>query len=199
MNKGLIKTNELSKLKAKNKWEEINSTQKYKCCRCNKLLSLDNFREIEKNKYNYKKYNSFCNLCDAKRTAVYKNKKIQTIDGKVSFLFNNISRRTRDKKLELDFDKEYLIELYNKQNGKCYYSNEFMHLGNHESVKNLYNINFHNISVDRIDSSLGYIKENVVLCCWGINNMKQQLTKEQLVFWAEKLFLNKDKILNYGT
>ena len=104
--------------------------------------------------------------------AVYKNKKIQTIDGKAGFLFNNISRRSRDKGREIEFDREYIKELYNKQNGRCFYTDEPMSLGYHRDKKDLYSLNFHNISVDRIDSKKGYTKENTVLCCWGCNALK---------------------------
>jgi hypothetical protein len=187
MNKGLLKTIQINIDKANAKWNLINLKNEKECCRCKETKSLSNFREIEKNKYVYKKYNSFCNLCDAQRTAIYKNNKIQTIEGKVDFLFSNIKRRVREKNHELDFDKKYLIDLYFKQEGKCYYTGESMNLGNHDKIKNLYNLNFHNISVDRIDSTKGYTKGNTVLCCWGINNMKQQLTVEQLLFWAKKL------------
>lgn len=65
MNKGLLKINEINRQKALLKWSEINKKQEKKCCRCNKTLALNNFREIEKGKNPYKKYNSFCNLCDA--------------------------------------------------------------------------------------------------------------------------------------
>lgn len=37
------------------------------------------------------------------------------------------------------------------------------------------------ISLDRIDSSKGYIKENIVFCCADINYMKNNLTKERFV------------------
>lgn len=187
MNKGLLKTIEINRKKSKEKWTAINENNKKDCSICKEFKPLSEFREIEKNKYSYKKYNSFCNLCDAKRTSVYKNQKILTIEGKVSFLFSNIVRRVKEKKRELDFDKDYLVDLYNKQKGLCYYTGEFMSLGNHNHIKDLYGINFHTISVDRIDSKIGYTKENTVLCCWGINNMKQQLTVEQLLFWADKL------------
>ena len=108
-------------------------------------------------------------------------------------MFNNISRRSRDKGWEIEFDREYIKELYNKQNGRCFYTDEPMNLGYHRDKKDLYSLNFHNISVDRIDSKKGYTKENTVLCCWGINNMKQQLPVDELIYWAEKILNFKNK------
>ena len=193
MNNGLLKTNEIHRKAAIAKWNHINSTGKMKCCRCKNIHSLNDFREIKRGKYEYKKYNSFCNFCDAKRTAVYKNKKIQTIGGKAGFLFNNISRRSKEKGWEIEFNREYIEELYNKQNGRCFYTDEPMNLGYHRDKKDLYSLNFHNISVDRIDSQKGYTMENTVLCCWGINNMKQQLSVDELLYWAERILNFKNK------
>jgi hypothetical protein len=190
MNKGLLKVIEINRQKALLKWSEINEKQEKKCCRCNKTFELKDFREIEKGTNEYKKYNSFCNFCDAKRTSIYKNEKIKTIEGKVGFLFSNIKRRVRDKGCLIDINENDLVDLYYTQKGLCFYSGEEMSLGEHKATKDLYSINFFNISVDRIDSKKGYTKDNVVLCCWGVNNMKQQMTVEQLVFWSKKIIEN---------
>ncbi|UVY48073.1 MAG: hypothetical protein [Bacteriophage sp.] len=40
-----------------------------------------------------------------------------------------------------------------------------------------------NLSVDRIDSSLGYIKGNIQLVCMAVNQMKSVLTVEQLKYF----------------
>ena len=45
------------------------------------------------------------------------------------------------------------------------------------------------VSVDRVDSTKGYTKSNIVLCCWAVNNIKQDLTVEELKYWS-KLILN---------
>jgi len=58
-----------------------------------------------------------------------------------------------------------LIELHKKQQGKCFYT------------KLPYNLVFtrenpKSMSIDRIDSSIGYTLENTVLCCWFVNCAK---------------------------
>jgi len=186
-------TNKVSHEKAKEKWLNIVGSGVMKCSRCADTKPLSEFRLLPKKeieKRGYVVYTSHCNDCDAKRTAKYKNSKIKTIEGKVQFLFTNIQRRCRDKNLELDFDKDHLIHLWNKQNERCYYTNVKMNLGEHKQKKDLYNLNFKNVSVDRIDSRLGYTKSNVVLCCWGVNNMKQQMDYSDLVNWSELIFKN---------
>lgn len=64
-----------------------------------------------------------------------------------------------------DIDLEYMLKIYQKQNGLCFYSSEQLSWKpNHKNV----------LSIDRIDSNKGYIKDNVVLCIWDINRMKQE-------------------------
>jgi len=195
MNKGLLKINEINREKARVKWLSINSSGKMKCCRCKDLINLSDFREIDRGKYEYKRYNSFCNFCDAKRTSIYKNKKIQTIEGKVDFLMSNIRKRIKDKYLECDIDKDFILELWEKQNERCFYTNVKMELGEHKEKKDLYNSNFNVVSVDRFDSTIGYTKNNTVLCCWGVNNMKQQMTYDQLMHWCNLLVNTKAQML----
>jgi hypothetical protein len=59
-----------------------------------------------------------------------------------------------------DLTIEFLLELYNKQNGKCYISGI--------DLETKYN-NVCSISIDRIDNNLGYLKENVILTCQWVN------------------------------
>lgn len=66
----------------------------------------------------------------------------------------------------IDITEEYLNDLYKQQEGKCYYSGI-------EFNKD------YRPSVDRLDSSKGYIKGNVVICEDKINRMKSDLTLEQ--------------------
>ena len=184
--------NKITKEKARQRWSKIVDSGKMKCSRCNEVRPLSGFRLLSKSqieKRGYVAYISHCNECDAKRTALYKNNKIKTIQGKVDFLFSNISRRCRDKNHKLDFGKEYLIHLWEKQGGKCFYTDVKMSLGSHNSRKDLYNLNFKNVSVDRVDSRIGYTKDNIVLCCWGVNNMKQQMDYDEFIKWAELLII----------
>lgn len=84
---------------------------------------------------------------------------------------------------ENNLDMIYLEELLNKQGNKCYYTN-----------KNFGNDEFNSPSIDRIDSSKGYIKGNVVICRAGINIMKNDLDLDSFKKEVCNIYENLDNI-----
>lgn len=80
-------------------------------------------------------------------------------------LFSNYQREAKQRKLEWNLDKDTFLSL-TKQN--CYYCGcEPSQLIKRNNLDD-YTYN----GIDRIDSSLGYIKNNVVSCCQQCNIMK---------------------------
>lgn len=80
----------------------------------------------------------------------------------------------------LTFDE--LCVQYEKQEKRCFYSRlPFSCL-----KVDLAGINPQTISVDRIDSSIGYTVENTVLCCWFVNCAKNSWKiNEMIPLWEE--------------
>jgi hypothetical protein len=69
-----------------------------------------------------------------------------------------------------------LIDLYKSSGGKCHYTGLEYSLIEHGPLL---------MTVDRIDSSVGYTKENTVLCCWFVNCAKNIWPLEQMkALWA---------------
>ena len=75
-------------------------------------------------------------------------------------------KRAEDKGLGIDIDISYLMEMYDKQAGKCSLTDiSFVfYVSNEDSRTHPFSP-----SVDRIDSRKGYTKDNVRLVIWGIN------------------------------
>lgn len=72
-----------------------------------------------------------------------------------------------------NLDYTFIIELYNKQNKKCAITGiEMTTL----KGKGLY---FSNVSIDRIDPTIGYLKSNVQLVCFWANQAKSNLDNTQ--------------------
>jgi hypothetical protein len=44
-----------------------------------------------------------------------------------------------------------------------------------------------NISLDRIDSSVGYVRGNVQFVCNVVNRIKQELLQEELLLWCKRI------------
>ena len=82
--------------------------------------------------------------------------------------------RAKVKKWAFDLDTGYLIELWKKQNGLCFYTKHKM---------NIVHIvrDFYSPSLDRLDPDKGYVKGNVAWALHGVNCFKQQLTLEQFL------------------
>ncbi len=88
----------------------------------------------------------------------------------------------RNKQFVLTFD-EY-CELVQRE---CYYCQEPPHK---YKTKRYYGHVFIN-GLDRIDSSLGYFKDNIVPCCKTCNSAKGELTQDQFYAWIDRVSKNK--------
>jgi hypothetical protein len=179
-----------NKLTAKVYWEDVFLKGEKDCSRCKEFLPINMFTEHSLNKRGYRFLYSHCKTCDKKRTTIFKNKKTETFEGRASFLLTNLNRRARDKNLSNEITIGVLIDIWNKQNGKCYYTGIPMELQSSRKIEDCETkTNKKVVSVDRIDSNKGYTKDNIVLCCWVVNNIKQDLSVEELKDWAN-LILN---------
>lgn len=138
-------------------------------CRENKCFIQNNGRSY-----------AYCRECsnkskNEKRRTIFK---LDPLKERLSEIKRTITLRSKKKYgIITDIDLEYLYELYNNQNGKCAYSGITMTasdiVGNGRSSTS--------ISIDRIDSNKGYVKENVVLVCWKVNAAKSDLTMVEFI------------------
>lgn len=68
--------------------------------------------------------------------------------------------------LPFEIDRQFVLDLIEKQDGKCFYTGEA--LSYKPTTENFF-------SIDRLDSTQGYTKNNVVLCLSDVNYMKCDL------------------------
>ena len=77
--------------------------------------------------------------------------------------------------------KQDVIDIHTAQAGNCYYSKLPMVIVlNHPE----------SLSIDRIDSSKAYTKDNVVLCCSAVNRMKNKYSHQEFVKWCKLIAQN---------
>ena len=118
---------------------------------------------------------SNCRPCKKKRQRAY----ISTEKGffiKLACAIKSNSKR-RNAKGRLDagvctINSDFLIKLFNEQNGLCYYSGLPM---NKQQLSNW------QVSCERLDNNLGYIPSNVKLVCLEFNTGNGQWSKEKVV------------------
>jgi len=95
-----------------------------------------------------------------------------------------VKNRQRDKGKEVDVDKEYLKEVFEQQKGVCIYSG--VELEHREGVGVSGKSNpLTAASLDRIDSSKGYIKGNVQFISIVCNHAKNGMSDKQMREWIE--------------
>lgn len=81
-----------------------------------------------------------------------------------SFLWTNLMGRVREGGYNMDIDKDFVWDLYNKQNGKCALTGWNI-MFSPDNIKNT-------ASIDRIDSDKDYTKDNIQLTHKIVNRCK---------------------------
>lgn len=99
-----------------------------------------------------------------KRKTENKNKRYK-LETALRQKINFGKRKCIKREMDFDIDLEFVTNLYYKQGGKCYYTGELMSWRPNDK---------NSLSIDRLDSNKGYLKNNIVLCIWAINRMKQE-------------------------
>lgn len=117
-----------------------------------------------------------CRHCESERKKIRRaSLELNNQDKHLRQIWHGCKTRALQAKIPYDLDVEYLVELYNKQDGKCALSG--MVLENFvRSGKNVYNT-----SVDRIIPNLGYVKGNVRLVCAQVNMMRSNMEDCELI------------------
>ena len=155
-----------------------------KCIRCGELKELSEFycdkarsdgHQSDCKKCNYTKCNSYRKQ-NLTRYREIRKKYRQTLKGRFDKWRSGAKHRGITFKLTLkDIQEIPMI---------CYYTGETLAFKPNE---------WNTASLDRIDSTKGYTKENVVLCCSDINFMKQKMTYEQFIRTCRKIVNHFDK------
>lgn len=106
---------------------------------------------------------SWCKQCCAKGNTRSRAKLNSTIEGRARVFLQNAKKSALKRGHDFDLEVKDIVECWTEQFGICAYSGRQMTLeaGQLETV-----------SIERIDSSIGYVKANVVLVCQAVNGMK---------------------------
>jgi len=163
------------------------------CLGCNKYLPEDSFRKhICMSKYRNGKEGK-CHDCRSKDAKNRRVSRKTSSDQLFTERFLAVKQRSKVKNWDVYFDVSFLKELYKRQGYKCAISGI-------EMTADFANGKvFTNLSVDRIDSSQPYTKENTHLVCSIVNIMKHNLSTEELVFICRNIVNTADKNYNLSS
>lgn len=100
---------------------------------------------------------------------------------------NFLKALSKKKATRRDLSIDFLMELYEKQSGRCALSGRIM---TYQTGAGRIPTN---ISIDRIDSRVGYEPCNIQLVCIQANKMKAELSSEDLTGWCEDIVNTYDK------
>lgn len=129
---------------------------------------------------NFFQWSKECRDCHQNRLLENKSK-LETNNNLDTILKERLPRiknRCIKKHLAFDIDVDFLKQVYKNQGGKCYYTGDIMSLSTNNDLT---------LSVDRIDSSRGYIKGNIVLCSKITNLMKNDIPVEKFFIFCRKI------------
>lgn len=94
--------------------------------------------------------------------------------------------RSKETQMECDLDLPYLKQLWEMQNGICNYTKIKMILPkNQKEYQTTHSLM--KASLDRIDSTKGYIKGNTEFVCLAINFAKNNYTKKEMEEFITKI------------
>lgn len=119
---------------------------------------------------------------------VYQRKwrKIRSSSNPKQFLSELLSLRNRRQFLTT----EDLLDIWNKQKGLCALSGFPMTYIFGEGRQHT------NISIDRIDNTKSYEKDNIRLVCTIVNTMRNTLDDSELITWCRRIVNNSNKEIN---
>jgi len=122
--------------------------------------------------------------------AMYRDKRFRTPFGRCVTLTRAARKRAKKRNLPYDLDYEFIYEMWEKQNGVCAMTGIPFNIENKVKRK----AQPFAPSIDRIDPSLGYIRENVRLICYVVNCCLHDFGEEIFCALARNLVEGKAKV-----
>ena len=117
---------------------------------------------------------SCCRINGAKAVAKLNSK----IESRAKIFLRNAKNSANKRKQEFSLEINDIVNFWNEQNKICAYSGLEMSL---EAGK------LTTVSIERIDSKIGYTKDNTILVCQAINRMKSDFSYEDFYMLCQSV------------
>jgi hypothetical protein len=128
------------------------------CCKVSKPYSL-----FFKHGQTADGYHSWCKDCCTAGNIRSRAKLNSTIEGRAKVFLQNAKKSAAKRQQEFSLTISDIVKCWEQQHGVCAYSGRQMVLGSGQ---------LETVSIERIDSAIGYTPDNTILVCQAINRMK---------------------------
>ena len=137
-----------------------NGISSWRCCDCHVEKTLADFYLRTRGRVG-----SYCKSCESERNANYR----QTLRGNAGTLVRNARQRSKIKGLGFNLDIDFILDLVLRQEGRCAYSDVQMQmLLPHSDWR---------MSLERVDNTAGYVRDNCVLIAAEFNSTEKLSTR----------------------
>jgi hypothetical protein len=152
------------------------------CCKEAKEPSL-----FFKHKQTHDGLHSWCKACCKKSNAISRDKVNSKIETRAKIFLRNARNSAKKRNQEFSLEINDVVGFWNDQAMICAYSGLEMTL---EAGK------LNTVSIERIDSNIGYTKENTILVCQAINRMKSDFSYQDFYMLCQSVakFLGDDEL-----
>jgi len=135
-------------------------------------------------------WHSWCKQCCREGNKRSLAKKYATFEGRISTFLTSCRNSSKKRGNEFNLTRDDFTKMWENQDGICVYTGIKMDLQPNRIFS---------VSVERINSDIGYTAENTVLCCNVVNRMKSNLDGETffdmckaVTTWMSDEDLNRD-------
>lgn len=133
-----------------------------------------------------KGYSSRCKPChqgsgpDSKFNSYWYTERFTAEELELFSVLKNLCTKAKLRNQEFDsnVDWKYLFDVWSEQNGLCRYSGVPLHVETNHPDK---------VSLDRIDSTKGYVMGNLQLVSATVNRMKQEFSEDNFLDMCRKI------------
>lgn len=160
------------------------------CKTCGQCKITKDISEFHKDKAKKLGVRGICKICSKeisykyylknsegirKRTSIYAKSYTPKFNREIDSRLRNLCTKAKSRTKEFNLVDADLLALWGKQDGRCAYT----------KLPLLATANqFNTVSLDRVDSSKGYVVGNIQLVCAAINKMKQEYSEEMFILFC---------------
>jgi hypothetical protein len=105
----------------------------------------------------------------------------------LKYIVTDTKARAKRKNLQFDLDREFIESLFIKQDGRCYWLGIELKSTQSKLTPN-------QPSIDRLDNSKGYTKDNVVLACAFANLGRSTVSQEEFRLFIQDQLYNTNEL-----